>query len=171
MAVMRVWWAQAMAPPLAALYHKIRSLPMSDRPGVKVGWDTPIEWLNGAITAGVQNLVSENRIETFIERYPLMQHNMHVLREELMSRNEQTAWMKSMEQDVNILKTLFINKIGRTWQEATSANSISQLGISRGKTPWSEVETNMHKHGRDSVPFIVAEQVRNLTSNFYSFGR
>lgn len=169
MAVMRVWWAQAMTPQLASLYHKIRSLPMSNNKGVKVGWDTPIEWLNGAITAGVEKLVSESRIENFIERFPLLQHNYNVLRAEFFSRAEHHSWMKSMETDVNHWKAFFIEKIGRNWQQATSRNTTSKLGITRGTPPWEEVRTTMHKHGRDSVAHYVAEHARNLTSNFYNW--
>ena len=51
---MRVWWADALNPQLAELYHNLRAVPMT-KSGVCVGWDTPIEWLNAAISDGVRH--------------------------------------------------------------------------------------------------------------------
>lgn len=70
MSIMRIFWADALIPPLRDLYHALRAIPMSYR--VYVGWDTPIEWLNGAITEGVTSLVSEQRIENLVENYSFM---------------------------------------------------------------------------------------------------
>ena len=117
----------------------------------------------------MEKLVSESRIENFIERFPLLQHNYNVLRAEFFSRAEQDSWMKNMEADVNHWKAFFIEKTGRNWQQATSRNTTSKLGITRGTPPWEEVRTTMHKHGRDSVAHYVAEHARNLTSNFYNW--
>ena len=75
MAIMRIFWAEALTPDLAKLMHALRSIPMSLRPGSRVGWDTPIEWLNGGITEGVSAHVTETRIERFVEIYPRLQSN------------------------------------------------------------------------------------------------
>jgi len=37
--------------------------------------------------------------------------------------------MKNMENDVQLLKQLLRAKVGNTWQEATTQNSESKLGI------------------------------------------
>ena len=70
LAVMRIFWAEALHPDIAHLYHLIRTLPMSSRPGRNVGHDMPCEWLHKALTNGVQAQVSQERIHNFILDFP-----------------------------------------------------------------------------------------------------
>ena len=49
MSILRVFWGQAMVPELDELYHAMRSMPSGDHEGCGVGWDWPIELLNGSI--------------------------------------------------------------------------------------------------------------------------
>ena len=47
MSVMRIYWSQALARPLAAFVDEIRTLPLSRHGGARnVGWDMPCENLN-----------------------------------------------------------------------------------------------------------------------------
>ena len=171
MSIMRIFWSRALHPDLQKLYHALRSIPMSDRPGSMVGWDCIIEWLNGAITAGVSSHVSLESIIKFIEIYPLLEHNYSVLRDlTLQGRATEKREMKSMEEDVARLKSFFSRVIGSTWQTASASKSSSDLNShsdARGVKPWDEVHATMTAHGNDSVTHCVATHARNLTRNYY----
>ena len=66
MAIMRVFWGQALTPEVDALYHKIRTIPLSDQFGSGVGWDMAIEMLNAAIKAHISHFVSEAQLRRFV---------------------------------------------------------------------------------------------------------
>lgn len=170
MAIMRVWWADALNPQLAELYHNLRSIPMSSS-GVCVGWDTPIEWLNAAITDGVLHHVSETRIEHFIGYYSFTDAAYRALLDDANFSNDRNeSFMKDLDSNVSKLKAHLMKHVGQTWAAATQPNSNSKLGISaRSIPPWEEVEKTMTRTGKDSVPAFVARHVRDLTSQFYAF--
>lgn len=167
MAIMRVFWAEAMHPELAHLYHNLRALPMSER--VFVGWDTVIEWLNGDITEGVSQLVSEERIAKFVEFYSLMSSNYTELLDVMKVNRKQSAKMRNMDSNVMRMKQWLIDKVGGDWETATRVNSNSSIGIGRVRSPWKEMQASMNRDGAHSVPEFVARHVRGLTSSFFSF--
>ena len=167
MAIMRVFWADALVPPLAKLYHNLRAVPMSD--SVYVGWDTPIEWLNGGITDGVKHLVSVPRIKEHVANYSFMQSNYTSLLKTMDLVRPGHAHMRDMDSNVDRMKGWLMDNIGTTWAVATRLNSESELGITRGKVPWEEMQETMSQSGNDSVPAFVADKVRGLTKNFYRF--
>ena len=169
MAIMRLFWSDAMRPELKHLYDEMRSIPMTYNPGARVGWDTPVEWLNGAITEGVQIRISEERIERFVARFALLSANEDVMRASLHPKDGNSAKMKSLDSDVALLKGFFMDRIGSTWFEATRQNDDSELGIGRGVPPWEEMHTKSHQAGNDSVPYYVAEVVRRYTSSYFVF--
>ena len=43
MAIMRIFWSEAMTPTLARIYHQHRTISLLGLPGSNVGWDMPIE--------------------------------------------------------------------------------------------------------------------------------
>lgn len=167
MAVMRIFWADALAPPLAALYHKLRAIPMSER--VYVGWDTPIEWLNAGITDGVRSLVSEPRIEEFVANYSLMNSNYSSLLEMMKKVRPGRANMRDMDSNIDRMKGWLVEKVGADWATATRNNTVSALGIGRGKNPWDEMHTANTRQGTSSVPAFIARRTRGLTHSFYRF--
>lgn len=168
MSIMRIFWADALIPPLRDLYHALRAIPMSYR--VYVGWDTPIEWLNGAITEGVTSLVSEQRIENFVENYSFMDHNYTALLDSVNFARSGNANMRDMDGNVARMKSFLVANIGHDWATATAANVVSKLGIdARGDVPWNEVRTTMTQHGNDATPAFVARHVRNLSNSFFAF--
>ena len=170
MAIMRIWWADALSPQLAELYHALRAVPMS-LSGVCVGWDTPIEWLNAAITAGVLHHVSEDRIEDFVRNFSFTDAAyMGLLADANLSYDKHESFMKDITSNVESLKAHLNRLVGSTWDAATQPNAVSKLGIaSRPSPPWEEVVDVMTRTGKDSVPAFVARHVRDLTSTFYSF--
>ena len=172
MAIMRVWWSRALNPRVAALYHSIRSIPMSAGEGCMVGWDYPCEALNLHLTLDVQHATLP-AIEKSIQRYPFISHSHSQLHHAFMGhRAEHARHLKDMEADVQILVQWLIDGVGGDWRTATAPRTVSALGISaRGAPPWDEMHTTMTRAGNDSVPAFVARHVRNLTSGFYVFGR
>lgn len=169
MSVMRVFWAEALRDELAQVYHQLRSIPMSL--SAYVGWDTPIEWLNGAISDGVRTHVSEPRIEWFVQNYSLLSANYGELLRSLDMQRLHAAKMKDMDGNVSRMKHWLIENIGSDWATATRQNRNSMLGISsRGHLPWDEIRTAMTRQGSDSVPNHVSRIVRDLTSSFFAFG-
>jgi hypothetical protein len=177
MAILRIFWSETMHPQLAALYQATRSIPLSEREGAMVGWDHPIELLNGAITRGVQSHVTLEHIEQFLKIYPLLEHNNTVLREWTMpARDRYASMMKDMDSDVGRLKEWFMQSVGSDWLSVCACtaqrNSIPpgpQLVPQRGRPPWEEVEATMTAQGDDSVPAFVGKTVRRLTVNFYAW--
>ena len=170
MAIMRIWWADALNPQLAELYHNMRAVPMSEN-GVCVGWDTPMEWLNAAITSGVRHHVSTERISEFVKNYAFTDTNYRKLLDDAnLAYNRTESFMKGLDGNVAALKAHLMQHVGGTWHAATQPNAVSKLGIpSRPAVPWKEVESVMTQTGKDSVPAFVARHVRDLTSNFYAF--
>ena len=169
MAIMRVFWAEALTPEIAAVYHAMRAIPMSKR--VYVGWDTPIEWLNGAITDGVRTLVSEQKIENFVANYSFLNTNYAALLDEMhVTRGQGDSHMRDMDGNVAAMKHWLCTNIGTTWAAATRRNANSRLGIDRrGQLPWVEMRQSMTRVGRDSVNRHVEDVVRRLTRSFYRF--
>lgn len=168
MAVMRVFWADALVPDLADLYHALRAIPMSKR--TNVGWDTPIEWLNGSITDGVKRLVSENKIEEFVANYSFLNSNYAALLDVLeVAKPDRAHHMRDMDSNVDRMKGWLVRHIGPDWATATRRNANSRLGITRGVLPWVEMQRANTKTGGDAVPAFVERHVRHLTNNFYTF--
>ena len=167
MAIMRIFWAEALVPELADLYHSLRAIPLSSH--VFVGWDTPIEFLNGSITEAVHTQVSEQKIERHILNYSLLSSNYGALLDLIEVAHPGRANMRELDSNVNRMKDWLISNIGADWATATQANQNSKLGIGRGVPPWEEMEQMMTRQGVDSVPAHVSRVVRELTSSFYTF--
>jgi hypothetical protein len=113
MAIMRIFWSEALVPELAHLYHNIRAVPMSKR--TYVGWDTPIEWLNGSITDGVNNLVSKERIQEFVKNYSFMEANYASLLDVMNFVRPAQAKMRDMDSNVDKMKGWLVDNIGNDW--------------------------------------------------------
>eukprot|EP00965_Chrysotila_dentata_P158395 5231702-Pleurochrysis_carterae.AAC.1 len=60
MAILRVFWGQAMHPALAQVCHRNRTISLLGLPGSNFGYDMPIEKENLAISTGVTNASRES---------------------------------------------------------------------------------------------------------------
>ena len=170
MAVMRVFWSEAMHPHLKELYTNLRTIPMTQNEGSRVGWDMPCEWLNLAITQGVRYQVSEERIAKFVKGFSLTSANNDLLRAQFLCQRQHRQYkMKCINEDSIRLKTFFMQKVGDTWANATNRNVNSRLGITRGLAPWIEMERMAIAGGKDSLPHYISETVRRYTRSFYTF--
>ena len=155
LAMMQVYRSQCLHPQLAALLKQIRTLPMSSRPGARVGWDTPCEWLHAAITASVTTHVSDAAIWSYIQQHPFMDTVDKELRQIMgVDRSATEAKLKDMDADVAKLKVMFDQLIGATWAHAARQNNRSNLlSNARGariKPPWQEYEDIAGSQGQDS---------------------
>lgn len=170
MAIMAVFRSYTMHPQLKQLYDNIRAIPMSMREGARVGWDMPCEWLNLAITQGVKHAISEERISKFVAGFALTDANNQMLRDQFLDRRKvRQTKMKCIDADTLLLKTFFVDKIGRDWATASRRNDQSQLGITRGKLPWDEVLESARAGGKDSIACFVSDTVRRYTDTYYQW--
>ena len=172
MSILRVFWAHAMHPDLQHIYHGIRSLPVSRRPGSRVGWDMLCEWLHRSISAGVQTRVSEERITHYIENFAFMEH-CHEICEDwaYQGRADYEKHIKDIAPDAQLLVGELRQKVGSTWQQATRPNLVSALGIDhRGPLPWDEMRRTMLRTGPDALPVIINRHLEKCVSSVYSFG-
>ena len=174
MAILRIFWARAMNRQLLDLYRELRTIPMSLKPGRRVGHDTPCEWLNKSITLGVRNRVTEAAIEDFVASNPFVEHSYQMLREQLgLGVKDRERKMKNMDKDVDMLKAAFRSKIGSTWLQVTAPrpNSKFNLGAAR---PWADVKAENSKPDSaksESLPAFIARHVKSHTCNFYAFDK
>ena len=163
LAVMQAYRGEALHPKLAELWHAVRTLPMSARPGARVGHDMPCEWLHADLTRSVQHHVSETKIAQFIAEQPFLKACEEGLRGSLeLEADMSETKLKAMDADVARLKDMFCVRIGATWAQAARANTSSQLlsaTDSRVKAPWKEYADVAGRKGDDSTAAYVRRHI------------
>eukprot|EP00965_Chrysotila_dentata_P048654 1613808-Pleurochrysis_carterae.AAC.1 len=60
MTILRVFWAEALHPTIAHMYHQNWTLSLTGQKRSIVGWDMPIEKENFAIATNVTNASRES---------------------------------------------------------------------------------------------------------------
>ena len=171
MAIMRVFWGRAMTADLDALYHKLRTIPLSDRYGSGVGWDMAIEMLNAAIKAHVSHFVSEVQIARFVANWALLecvQEHMRTLAYGPGTTMHNLSHQIDAGPDVKKLVDKFKKVIGITWAWVTRSNTVSHVttGPQRTQVPWNEVARVMTRSGADAPDRYIREHVSTLTPYF-----
>ena len=169
MAILRVFWGQALVPDLDALYHALHTVSAGGRTGDGVGWDWAIELLNHAIKSHVGYHVSEEQIKNFIRDWPLLESVLEHMRMILYSNRAERDWRgRDVDADVAKLKAFFHKAIGRTWAEATRPTTILTVlrGSERGVKPWEEIARVMRRPGRDAPDAYIHDYVRRMTPFF-----
>jgi hypothetical protein len=171
MSIMRVFWGMAMTPELDALYHKIRTIPLSDCNGSGVGWDMAIEMLNAAIKAHVNHFVSEAQVTNFIANWSLLECVQAHMREMAYGSPSLAAGHSHQIDagaDVAKLVDKFKEVIGTTWAHITRANTVSHVttGPRRGGVPWKETAEVMRRSGKDAPDAFIRRHVSALTPFF-----
>ena len=171
MSIMRVFWGQAMTQPLDALYHKLRTIPLSDQYGSGVGWDMAIEMLNAAIKAHVSHFVSEAQLRHFIANWSLLecvQEHMQTLAYGSRADSRARSHTIDASADVNTLVDKFKAVIGTTWQQVTRPNTTSHVtsGSRRGGVPWRETAAVMRRTGADAPDAYIRKHISALTPYF-----
>ena len=169
MAVMRVFWGQAMVPELDALYHAIRTIPTGDHDGCGVGWDWPIENLNGAIKSHVDTRVSEAQVRNFVADWALVETVQQDFRRIIDANSADRHWRgRDVRVDIEKLKAFFRATIGSTWAHATRHNTSPSvlLGETRTAAPWEEKARVMAQTGVAAPHAFIQSKVTNLTPFF-----
>ena len=118
MAIMRIFWSEALSPELATIYHRHRTISLLGLPGCNVGWDMPIEKENLAC-AGVVRPTRE-RISKFIQNLNFLAPVSRGL-ERLWKARRRTKVhrMKKIDDDVAAVVELLEAKLGSTWATAS----------------------------------------------------
>ena len=170
MSIMRVFWGRAMTADLSDLYHKLRTIPMSERYGSGVGWDMAIEMLNAAIKAHVNHFVSEAQVKHFVENWAMLECVQEHMRTLAYGAGVQGA--RSHQPDAGPDVTTLVNKfkeiIGTTWSQVTRNNNVSHVtsGPRRAGVPWRETAAVMRRTGRDAPDAYIRRHVSQLTPFF-----
>lgn len=172
MAIMRVFWSNALVPDLKALYEEIRTIPSGTTAGCGVGWDWAVELLNAAIKEHVASRVSEQQIKTFVANWALLECVQARLRD-LRERNWNHTNLHALDAtpDVTDLLEIFRVTVGRTWRAATSPNSNAKVtqGPKRQKRPWVEVRHVMERGGTDAPHVFIRGHVHALSRQFFEW--
>ena len=171
MAIMRVFWGQAMTANLDALYHKLRTIPLSDRYGSGVGWDMAIEMLNAAIKAHVNHFVSEVQVRNFVANWALLecvQEHMRTLTHGGSAASRAHSHQIDAGPDVAKLVAKFKAVIGTTWAAVTGYSLTCHVtkGPQRTGVPWKEVARVMARTGEDAPGAFIRRHVSSLTPYF-----
>jgi hypothetical protein len=149
MAIMRIFWSEALSPELAAIYHSHRTIPLSGLPGSNVGWDMPIEKENLACRGLARP--SRERLTQYIRRLNFLGPVSRGLERLWKGRRTSHAnKMKSIEQDVQRVVEHLITKLGSTWAQASvprqQGNSIL-VNPPRSSRPWLSRDTMVQRNG------------------------
>jgi hypothetical protein len=170
MSIMRVFWGRAMTANLNDLYHKLRTIPLSDRYGSGVGWDMAIEMLNAAIKAHVSHFVSESQVKHFVANWALLECVQEHMRTLAYGPSAQRVRAHQVDAgpDVATLVEKFKEVIGTTWASATRPNTVSHVtsGPRRGALPWRETAAVMRRSGPDAPDAYIRRCVSQLTPYF-----
>ena len=118
MAILRIFWSQALNPNLAQIYHRNRTISLLGLEGSNVGWDMPIEKENLSISQHVER-PNQDRIDHYVGQLnfcgPVSRGLEKVL---LANRQRNPKKMKKIRDDVDAIKNHLIQELGSTWAQA-----------------------------------------------------
>ena len=142
MAILRVFWSQALHPFLAEIYHKNRTISLLGLDGSNVGWDMPIEKENLAISNHVVRPTFE-RICTYVTRLNILGPvSRGIERVLLQHRNRQPGRMKKVNNDVQALVEHLKKTLGHTWVQACTPRAHKEsllVNPPRSPKPWESI--------------------------------
>ena len=161
MAILRVYWSQALAPPLAAVYHKNRTLSMLGLEGSNIGWDMWQEKGNYAISTNVVR-PSHERIAKFMHELNFTGHCSRMLEKHMLSQRKRSpAKMVKIAQDVQLVVDHLVAKLGNTWAAARAAPQNQLISPARAPKPWKSIEKSLSDGKFDEwVRGHIADKVR-----------
>jgi hypothetical protein len=143
MAVLRVFWSEALSPPLASIYHKNRTLSMLGLPGSNAGWDMWQEKGNLSIAMNVVR-PSQERIAKYMYELNFTGAVSKNLTKELMGqRKVAAAKMVKISNDVQLVVDFLCDKLGSSWAQALTPRQHRHARIitpPKSPRPWEAVE-------------------------------
>ena len=118
MAILRVFWSEALHPNLARIYHYNRTISLLGLKGSNCGWDMPIEKENLAISSNVVRPTFE-RVCAYVAELNLLGPVIRAIQKILFKhRQVQPGKMKKISEDVNLIVEKLKKVLGATWAEA-----------------------------------------------------
>jgi len=157
MAIMRIFWSEALSPELATVYHHHRTISLLGLPGHNVGWDMPIEKENLAC-AGLPR-PTKARVEKFIQELNFLGPVSRGL-ERLFRGHRQTRKnnMKKIATDVQAVVDHLKETLGATWAQASIPRAKRHSKLVKpplSQPPWVERDTMVAANGgRDFEQWI-----------------
>ena len=147
MAILRIFWSEALTPALAQLYHTNRTVSLLGLRGSNVGWDMPIEKENLMISTNVTR-PSYDRIDNYIAELNLLGPvSRGVERVLLSNRNRAPREMVRIDRDVQNVADYLKDTLGSTWAEACVQRSTRLVNPATSPRPWLEVEAQLADFG------------------------
>ena len=154
MTVILIYWGTCLAEPLRTIFHNTRTLRWLH---THVGWDMPIEKLNMWIKMSVVANITYDLIHKFIRRLNFT-HRVVRAMESLVYRfrKPDPESLKSIDNDVELIKEFLREKIGRDFATATTPSDDNQLDLDmsdwggnrngRARAPWEQMRDAMRDY-------------------------
>ena len=154
MIVILIYWGTCLAEPLRTIFHNTRTLRWLH---THVGWDMPIEKLNMWIKMSVVANITYDLIHKFIRRLNFT-HRVVRAMESLVYRfrKPDPESLKSIDNDVELIKEFLRQKIGRDFATATTPSDDNQLDLDmsdwggnrngRARAPWEQMRDAMRDY-------------------------
>ena len=148
MSVVHVYWGTALVSPIQRAYHATRTIRWRR---AHVGWDMPIEMLNMLIKKSVVSNITHELIEKFLRRLNFT-WVVHDALDDVVKANRaaDTATLKNIDQDVDLIKEWLRKALGTTYAHVTTPSNENKLKVNmtrwggdrrtankRANTPWA----------------------------------
>eukprot|EP00966_Prymnesium_polylepis_P009466 218399-Prymnesium_polylepis.1 len=139
MAILRIFWSEALSPALASIYHKNRTVSLHCFSGSNVGWDMPIEKENLMISNNVVR-PSFDAIKKYVRQLNFLSPVNRAIEKVFFSkRTIQPSKKKKIDEDVQAVVDFLVELLGGTWAQASQQRAQKDsLLVNPPKTvrPW-----------------------------------
>ena len=165
MSVILVYWGTVLVEPLQTFYHNSRTIRWI---WSHVGWDMPIEKLNGWIRESVISNISKWRISQFIRRLNFMQHVIRGVKKlAWAARVRDEATVKDIDVDVQIILVFLREVIGTTYAAATRPSDENLMDVDMAdwgglRRPRARAPFNQVRNGNAGYRWYVRRQLTKL---------
>jgi hypothetical protein len=143
MAILRIFWSEALHPALANIYHKNRTVSLHGLKGSNVGWDMPIEKENLMISNNVVR-ASFDAITKYVRQLNFLgPANRAIEKLVFANRTPTPAKRKKIDEDVQAVVDFLVKLLGGTWAQASQPRAQKDsLLVNPPKSirPWLSVQ-------------------------------
>ena len=137
MALLRIFWVEALNPHLAAIYKQNRTISLCGLRGSNGGWDLPIEHENLMISLNVHRMSFE-AIEAYVRQLNFLGPvNRGLLKAFIAARQRRPHQRAKIAADVQLVVDFLVNRLGANWIQATHVRPNPTLvNPPRSRKPW-----------------------------------
>ena len=143
MAILRIFWSEALHPVLAEVYHRNRTVSLLGLEGSNVGWDMPIEKENLMISNNVVR-ASFDAIRKYVRELNFLGPVNRAIEKLFFARRKMAPHKrKKIDEDVQALVKHLVATLGGTWAIASQPRPQMQSRLvnpQRSARPWKTVE-------------------------------